>query len=326
MKLKKIISIILAVMLVALMAAGCGSGSANEPFPNKPITLIAPYSAGGSTDIGARLIAAEMEKILGVPVTVTNITGAGGWIGWTELMAADKDGYTIAHLNTPNVFSGYLDPQQNRDNTIDDFEPIFCYVNDMGTISIRPDETRFTNLEELIEYAKENEVTVTSTGAFGDDHIASVKMNEALGTKFIAVHNKGAGESLTAVMGGHVDVMFANVGDSKVPHEAGQVVTIGIMNGERSTLMPDIPTVKEVTGVEVISSSARGITAMAGIDEEALKVLTDCLKQVSESEDLKNKMIEQGLEYTTVLGEDYKAMLKQEEESLKSIASVLGWE
>ena len=325
MKLHKYLAFLLAILML-LTAVGCSSSSdAEETYPNRAITLITPYSAGGSTDIGARMIAAEMEEILGVSVAVVNTVGASGWIGWNDLLSADPDGYTIAHLNTPNVFSGYLDPQQGRDNTIEDFEPIFCYVNDLGAIAIRPDETRFTNLEELIAYAQENEVTTTSTGIFGDDHTAAVKMNAALGTNFLPVHNEGAGESLTAVMGGHVDVMFANVGDVLVPTEGGQVVTIGIMGEERSTLMPDVPTVEEITGEQVLSSSARGITGMAGMDENAYNVLLECFQQIGENEEIKAQMEAQGLEYNPIYGDDYMDLLKQEEAGLIAISDLLGW-
>lgn len=339
---KKIFSVLLVACLLLTLPAGCSSDSSGSPdtankegaaenkgsesdFPNKPITLITPYAAGGSTDLGARLLASEAEKILGVPVTVVNTPGAGGWIGWSDLMKADKDGYTISHINTPNIFSGYLDPQQNRKNTIDDFAPIMCYVADYGTISINPNETRFTTIEELVEYAKTHEVTTTSTGAFGDDHIAAVKMNKALGTKFIPVHNKGAGESLTAVMGGHVDVMFANVGDTKVPAENGQVKPLAVMAEERSPLMPDVPTVKETFNVDVTSFSARGIAAPAGTDQAAMDVLIDTFKQIGQNEELKKQMNDQGLDYICITGDEYMKMLKKEEADLKELGPMLGW-
>lgn len=342
-KVKKFVSgLIVAVMLLSLLVGCASSNTAETPaatpaptetpakaesdFPNKPITLITPYSAGGSTDIGARLIAAEAEKVFGVPVTVVNMPGASGWIGWTELLNAEKDGYTIAHMNTPSIMTGYIDPQQKRDNKIEDFAPLFMYVADWGTISVNPNETRFTNLQELIEYAKTNEVTVTTTGVFGDDHIASVKMNDAFGTKFLPVHTKGAGECLTAVMGGHVDVMFGNIGDTKVPAESGQVKTLAIMAPERNNLMPDTPTVKEVTGKEVVSFSGRGIGAPAGIPEDVYNILLEGFKKVSESEDLKTKMKEQGLDYITIMGDDYMKMLKDEEVVLYQIAPLLGWD
>lgn len=317
---------ILIICILLSLLIGCSNETESNAYPNKPITLINPYSAGGPSSIGARMVAAELEKVLGVPVNVVDTPGASGWIGWTDLLNADKDGYTIANFNTPPIISGYLDPNQNRDKTLEDFEPIFCYVLDYATISVNPNETRFTNLEELIEYAKVNEVTATTTGANTDEHISMAKMNDAFGTKFIPVHNSGESESLTSIMGGHVDVMFGNVGGTKVPAGNGQVKTLAVMAPERSKLMPEIPTVKEITGIEVVNSAGRGIGVAAGTPQEVYDVLYKAFEEVGKSEELKEKMNEQGLDFVSIMGEDYVKLLKDEEAAIKKVAPLLGWQ
>jgi len=107
-KLKSVTSMVLGICLaVALVCAGASPADAGAPapagkkggFPTKPITMIVPFAAGGSTDVGARLLAAEAEKFLGQPIAIINKPGAGGWLGWRDLLQAEKDGYTIAHLN-----------------------------------------------------------------------------------------------------------------------------------------------------------------------------------------------------------------------------------
>ncbi|MGI6227440.1 MAG: tripartite tricarboxylate transporter substrate binding protein [Peptococcales bacterium] len=343
--MRRFISFFTVVLMVLILSVGCSektpevkndaaqesNSAVNQTetkldYPNRPITMIVPFSAGGSTDVGARILAAEAEKFLGQPIVIVNTPGAGGWLGWNDLLNAKKDGYTIAHFNDAAIFTGYLDPQQKRNNTLNDFAPIVCYVIDYNTISINPTETRFTNLEQLIEYAKLNEVTCTSTAPLSDEYQAMLKINDKLGTKFIPVHNKGASESLTAVMGGHVDVMFGNVGDTTVPVKNGQVKAIAVLSEERSEFLPDVPTFKEVTGEPIVCFSARGIGAAAGVDQQIMDILIDAFKLAAESETFKSKMAEQGLAIKNIVGDDYMKMMQQEEAELKEYASFFGWE
>ena len=172
--MKKILKLLVILLLTVLIFAGCADQASEiveveKPgeidFPTRPITLIVSFSAGGGTDVGARLLIPYVEKELGVNINVVNKPGGSGWVGWTELLSAKPDGYTIGYINTPNLLVGYLDPQFNRDENIDSFALISNHVVDYGAISISPKETRFTNAKELFEYAKINEVTATTTGA-----------------------------------------------------------------------------------------------------------------------------------------------------------------
>ena len=145
--------ILISMILVSSMAFANGSKE-EEKYPSKPITLIVPFGAGGGTDTGARILMTYVEDELGVPVTIINKTGGTGWVGWSELLKSDPDGYTLAHINTPTLMTGYLNPQLKRSNTIHDFELIANHVLDYGAIAIRIDEKKFSNLDELISFAK----------------------------------------------------------------------------------------------------------------------------------------------------------------------------
>lgn len=338
---KQISVLILICMIASLLLSGCSSpandstadnvpsGSNAEAkktdYPNKPITLIVPFAAGGGTDTGARFLAAEVEKILGQSISVVNMPGAAAWIGYTELLASEKDGYTIAQFNDLNVIGGYLDKNQKRDNSLEDFTPIICYVTDPTAISININETRFSTIQELVEYARKNEVTATCAGNSG--FIAITKLNNILGTKFLPVRNGGAAESLPAVMGGHVDVMTSTVGETKVPAAGGQIKPLAIMAEERSEHLPDIPTVNEALGVEgATNSSVRGVAAPAGVDPAIIEILIDAFEKGANSETFKTKMYEQGLGLESIVGDDYMNLLKEEEAELKEMAPLLGWE
>ena len=339
MKLRRLVSIISAIAIIAAGIAGCGqTGTTSEEtqaatqnsggvdYPTQAITIIIPYSAGGSTDIGARLLVAEAEKILGQPIVATNQEGAGGWIGWASALNADADGYTLVHTNSPNLITGYLDPQQNREQTIEDFEPIILYAMDSNAIAIRSDETRFTTFEELVEYAKTNEVFATSSGPAGDDDIAIKKLNQALGTKFTAVPTQSSSEALTSVLGGHIDIYVGNIGDTKVPAENGDLKPLAVLAEERTSIMPDLPTVEELTGSLVTASSSRGIAVKAGTDPEIVAKLEEAFAEAAQTESFKQSMLDQGIEAIAIVGDDYEELLKQEEESLKELAPLLGWQ
>jgi tripartite-type tricarboxylate transporter receptor subunit TctC len=341
--MKKFLSLSLAVALTLTLSA-CGGGTqatsagqtpassgeaktgANqEKYPNKPINLIIAYAAGGGTDVGARILMPYVEKELGVPINIINRPGGGGWIGWSELASAKPDGYTIGYINTPNFMTGYLDPKQKREHNLESFAPIANHITDPGAIAIRKDETRFTNIKELIEFAKTNELTATSTGVGSDDHYAALKLNKKFGTKFIPVHNSGSAESQTAVMGGHVDVLFANVGELYNLHHNKEIKIVAVMSQERSPFLPDVPTLKESGFEGVISGSARGIAAPKGVDPEKLEILRAALEKGIKNEEQIKKQGESGLQVDYIDKEEYKQLLKDDEKGVLELRDLLGW-
>ena len=139
--------------LVALsMALFIGSVFAAD-YPTKPITLIIPYPAGGSTDVGGRIVGAIAEKMIGQPIVVVNKAGAGGQVGWTELARQKPDGYYIGYINLPHILTTVLDPERKATFKAEDIVPIISQALDPTTISIRPDSP-WKTLKDLMEDAK----------------------------------------------------------------------------------------------------------------------------------------------------------------------------
>ena len=333
--MRKMVSRFLLVAFMLFIGAGmigCGKTETpaakekpKEKYPTRAITVFVNYGAGGSSDLGTRALMAVVEKDLGVPINVMNKPGAGGWIGWMELLKAKPDGYTISLINTPNLITGYMDPKQNRKENIDSFALIANHVTDPGAIAIRNDEKRFTNMKELVEYAKKNIVTTTSTGITGDDHIAALKLNKQYGTKFEAVHNRGANETITQVLGGHVDVMFANVGDVTTLHKNKEIKVLAVMSEKRSPLLAEIPTLKELGYEGVYSWSARGFAAPKGTDPSVIAVLTAAIERATKNPDHMKKMAEMGLTLDYQNPEGIYKSLKVEEQGVVGIKDLLGW-
>src|SRR5699024_550747 len=122
-------------------------GSEVSDYPNETITLIVPFGPGGGTDIGARDLVPYVEEELGVDIEITNIDGGGGWVGWNRLVNADPDGYTLGYLNTPNIISGYMNPELERSHDLDSFTTISTHVSDPAVVAVNEDEDRFQTFE-----------------------------------------------------------------------------------------------------------------------------------------------------------------------------------
>lgn len=329
MKHARFVATIAGFSALGLTLAACGTSNPEsaDAFPSEPIKVIVGFAAGGGTDLGARQLMPLVEKELGnnADIQVVNEPGAGGWVGWGNALSEDPDGYTLTYLNTPNLQSGYINPELGRDNTPDDFSYIANQVTDPGVISIRTDEDRFSDLESLIEYAKKHEVTTTSTGVGSDDHIAALQLNKELGTKFKVVHTEGASEGMASFLGGHIDVLFNNVGESFRPNDQGDIKTVGVLAEDRSDFMPDVTTLEEAGFGPMYSSSSRGVGAPSGMPEEIQEKLAAAFKTAIESEEHKEQMDEQGLAINYLGPQDYKQLMMDEDEKIEGLRDLLGW-
>ncbi len=327
----KFLGVILLLIIGLLAACSNNDNSANsssegsaEGYPEKPITLIVPWSAGGGTDTGARILQPYLEEELGTTISVVNKTGGGGWVGWNELANANPDGYTIGYANSPHIITGYMNPALKRDKSLDDFTALGMHVVDPDTISIRADEDRFTTIEELIEYAKENPLTATATGEGTDEHLVILNINKKYGTKFEAVHFDGAAETHSALLGGHVDVLVGNLGEILNLYNEGEINTLGVAAKERSEFLPEVPTLEE-NGFEIYQESSRGLLAPKDMDSEVVEKIKSALEKAVNNEEHIQKMADLGYGVNFVNGDEYMSILKEDEEVVIDLKDLLGW-
>ncbi len=325
---RTVFTAIITYLVSVISLTGCSNGlePGVESYPKKPVNVIVSYDAGGGTDTGARILMPYAENWLGVPLNIVNRPGDSGWDGWRDLLKAQTDGYTIAYVNTPNLMTGYLDPRNKNKESLDSFALIVNHVIDYGALAIRPDDKRFSDIKELIEYARKKEVTASTTGEGGDDHIAILKLNKNLGTRFVPVHNTGASNGRDAVLNGYIDVYFANVGEIKMLHTKGELKAIAVMAPERSEFLPDITTIKEAGYPEVVSWSARGIAAKKGTDPAIISKLVQAFEKALNNPEHMRQMSELGLKVEVLTGEDYLNLMKEDEKSCLEVADLLGWE
>lgn len=326
--MKKWVGLFAASLLLAAVLSGCG-GKAPEPkkqaaasnYPNKPITLIVPYSAGGSSDVGARLAAKRLEKVLGQPVVVENVTGAAGWIGWTKMAKSKPDGYTLSLMNMTYITS-YLNPEKKRDMNLDSVTLLANHVWDVTAWAVKPDSP-YKNIKELMEYVKANpgKVTVATSGVYTQHHIAVIELDK-LGYKMRPVHTSGVSEAMTTVMGGHVDIVSMGAGDIRNAAKEGTLRPLVVLDKNRSKFLPDVPTMAESTGLAVNAFALRGFASPAGTDPAAVKRLEAAFKEILADKEHIAEMEKMGLEVHYMDSAEYRQFMKEVEANQKK---TLGW-
>ena len=320
--------VILMVVVSILGLSACtpkveeSQGNSADGYPARPIELIVSYSAGGGTDVGARLLTPLVEAQIGQPFTVVNITGAGGWVGWTELSKARSDGYKIGYINTPPFITGYLNPDMGRPAGLDLFIPIANHVWDATVWAVRPDSP-YQTVEEILEYAKNNpgQLSMGTTGVYTQHHINAIVLKEK-GYEFDVVHTQGAADAATMALGGHIDILSAGVGEVKTLAQDGQLKILAVMDIKRTNHLPDVPTFVEATGIELISFSSRGIAAPAGTPKEIVDKLAAAFEVAINDPDHIERMAKLGLDVRFMGPEEYVEFLYDYEKTLKEL---LGW-
>lgn len=265
-------------LLMASMLAVMGVASAQAEYPERPITMIVAYNAGGGTDVAARTLAPYIAKHLGnnASIVIVNKPGAGGEVGFTELALAKPDGYTIGFINTPNMLT--IPIARKARYTLASFAPIANVVEDAGAFSVLPSRNMKT-LKDLVTYAKANpgKVTYGSTGIGSDDHLAALSFERLAGVKMKHVPFSGSAKMRAAVLGGHVMLADMNISEAIAEVDEGKLVALGQMGETRWSGAPNVPTFKE-QGYDIVMGSMRGMAAPAGTDPAIVAKLDAAVK------------------------------------------------
>ena len=351
--MKRISALVLSIAMCMGLLAGCGqSGESSKPSggtsgsasgavsssatsggeskgwnPERAVTILVPWSAGGGSDLAVRTLVPYLEKELGVSMTVVNSTGANGWIAWNELLKADPDGYTIAQMNIPTVYSGYLDPQQNRDESLDSFAMVANEISDWGCMVVKAGDERFPDAKAFIEYAKSNELLAADNGVGTNKHLLTEALKAAVdGIQLTSVHQAGWSDSYAALLGGHIDVGWGSIGETLQAYKDGEVDILCVFATERSSLLPDVPTFNELMPeYNVTSPSDRGFALPAGVDQAVYDRWVDAMDKCINNPDFIAQMAELGQAVNYIGGEDYTAYAKEQEAAFGAFSDILGW-
>lgn len=335
---KKNIGILAAIVVGCIVAffvfrtdSGKDLNSAGEEggwVPNRSITMLVPWSAGGGSDLCVRTLVPYLEKELGVSITVINSTGANGWIAWNELVKADPDGYTIAQMNIPTVFSGYMDPQQKREENLDSFSFVANEISDWGCMVVKANDARFPDVESLITYGMEHQILAGDNGVGTNKHLLAVDLkNQIQGLQITEVHQAGWSDTYSALLGGHLDVGWGSVGEVLQAYQDGELSVLCVFAPERASLLPDIPTFNELmSDYDVISPSDRGFALPAGVNKAIYDRWVEVMEKCINNEEFIEKMRVLGQEVNYIGGDAYAEYVKEQELAMEKYKRVLGWE
>jgi len=210
-------------------------------------------------------------------------------------------------INLPALNTVILDPDRKAAFNVDAFVPVINQVLDPGIIWVKGDSP-YKNLKDLLDAAKKNpqKISAATTGILSDDHLAILMMEEAApGAMFRIVHFDGGAPVLTAVLGGHIECAFDNVGSVFRRIKTGELRALAVMDTQRSPFIPDVPTMPELGYPTVISSSTRGIAVPKGTPPAVVKRLEQSLKKAMDDPEHLKKMEEAGLQLRVMVGEEY---------------------
>jgi tripartite-type tricarboxylate transporter receptor subunit TctC len=286
---------------------------AQDAWPTRPITVIVPFPAGGTTDIVARLAGVELSRELGQPVIIDNRPGAGGNIGSQAVARAAADGYTLVmgtvgtHAINPSLY------KKMPYDHIKDFAPISRVANVPNLLVANPSQP-FKTVPELIAYAKANPDTLTfaSSGNGTSIHLAGELFKVLTGVKMQHVPYKGSAPALADLMAGQTSIMFDNLPSSIAFVRAGKLRPIAITTLHRAPELPNVPTVAESGVPGFDASSWFGLLAPANTPPAVIKRIDDALIKVLATTDLKKKIIDQGGEPVGEKPEQFAAFIKSE--------------
>ena len=268
-----------AVAMVAVAALFSGAAAAQD-YPTKPITLIVPWPAGGSTDISMRAIADAASKHLGQPIAVDNKGGGGGTVGPATMAAASKpDGYTISQIPI-TVFRLPL-MQEVSWNPDKDFSYIIHLTGYTFGVTTNS-ESQFKTWKDVVDFAKANpgKVTYATPGAGTSLHVGMEQIAGLAGIKLTQVPFKGGAETNAAVLGNHTMLQADSTGWRPLV-DAGKLRLLMVWTDKRSPNFPDVPTLKEI-GYPMVYDSPFGIAGPKGMDPKIVAKLHDAFKKAIE--------------------------------------------
>lgn len=265
--------------LAAFLTVTLGAGAAPAAdYPTKPITLMTAFDAGGGSDVSHRLIEKFARGVITQPIVVTYRPGAGGEVGWTWLIGAKPDGYTIGGCDLPHiVLQPMLRAEGQPGYQTEQLNPLCCLVFDPDIVMVREDSP-FKTFAELIEHAKANPGTVKvgTVGKLTGDHLFLMQIEKLTGAKFAQVPYTGGGKVAPALLSGEVDCYFGSTSNFLRMEKARG---LAIATRERYDLAPDIPTFAEL-GYALESAKYRGIATPQKFPREAQEYLEAKLAEV----------------------------------------------
>ena len=310
-------------------AAGLFAAAAVTPamaeYPERPITLIVPWGAGGGTDATGRMIASLLEGELGKPVNVVNRTGGSGVVGHSAIANAKPDGYTIG---VATVEIGMMHWAGLTELTGTDYTPIALYNYDAAGFMVRAD-SEWESVDDVVASIKADpgKHKGSGTGQGGIWHLALAGLLDDAGVEPSAapwVPSKGAAPGLQELAAGGVDIVTSSTVEAAALISAGKAKALAVMDTERNPAFPDVPTLKESTGSDWTMAAWRGIVGPKGMPDEATEKLSVAMEKVWKSDDFQEFMKGRGFGLVWKPGDEFATWMKDSDANLGKVMTAVG--
>jgi tripartite-type tricarboxylate transporter receptor subunit TctC len=316
---------LLNIAEAAIFSVAFGSAAlAQSDYPSKPVKVIVPFPAGGTSDVMGRLVAEELGKILKQPFIVENVGGAGGVIGTEKGAKATPDGYTLIQTGVgQNAVAHGLDPNLKY-NSLTDFVHLSQVHSGPNVLVVNP-SVPFKTVKELVDYAKANpgKLDYGYTPA-ASGHMAMELFKQTAGIFMLGIPYRGGGPMMTDILGGTIKVMFINQ-DVALQHvKAGKLRPLAVSSAQRNPLYPDVPTIAEsgYKGFEALSWS--GMSVPKGTPQPVIDKLDAAMMQALTSAAVKQRLESQGFVVPAPGSAHYTAFVKSELERWTKVIKTAG--
>ena len=316
-KMLEVLSLILAVIFVLGLAERVWA-----KYPDKRIRLIVAFAPGRGTDLPARIMAKYANPFLDNKIYVENIAGAAGALGFRAGAIAKPDGYTVTMLATSITVSPHTGVKDYP--LLSQFDPLCVVAIDPCIMAVKPDH-RFKTVNDLIEYGNSHpdEITMSTTGVGGINHLVIAAFGEATKCKFKAIPYEGSTPALVAAIGGHVDVGVAAVGGAIEYVRGGKLRPLVTFGGKRSKYLPEVKTAKEL-GIGVEMYTWRGAAVPKNTPKDIKDILEAAFHKAMDSDESKKLMDDEGVEPIYMGPEEAQGWLKKMDEYYKMVADKAG--
>lgn len=301
------------------------SSIAAADYPERPITLIVPWSAGGGTDATGRMIASLLEKELDQPVNVVNRTGGSGVVGHSAIATAKPDGYTIG---VATVEIGMMHWAGLTELTGKDYTPIALYNYDAAGFMVAADSP-WNSVQDAVDAiaAHPGQHKASGTGQGGIWHLALAGLLDTAGIAPDAspwVPSKGAAPGLQELAAGGVDIVTSSIVEASALIDAGKVKSLAIMDTERNAAFPDVPTLIEAADLDWQMSAWRGLAGPKGMPDEATETLTAAFEKVWNSAEFQEFMNGRGFGLVWKPGAEFSEWMESSDVALGSVMQAVG--
>jgi tripartite-type tricarboxylate transporter receptor subunit TctC len=311
----------LAAVLLALVLAP----AALAQYPNRPITLIVPWGAGGGTDATARILASIMEKELKQPVSVVNRTGGSGVVGHSAIAEAAPDGYTIGLIT---VEIGMMHWQGLTKLTGASYTPLGLVNADPAGLQVRADSP-YKTAKELLDAIKANpgKMKASGTGQGGIWHLSIAGMLKSLNVDPASVPwvpSNGAAPGLQDLVAGGVDIVPCSIPEARALIDAGKVKSLAIMDANPPSLYPNVPPLKQALGSDWSMAAWRGMAAPKGLLKDVEAKLVEAVKKAYDSAEYKKFMADRGFGVTYLPPAEFAKFMDKSSNDLGATMKAVG--